>query len=151
MTLQEILAKNITNGRFFAIAATTEKKRKGITYRKHATLTAQFGCNYENLAAVQAMGEREHTRDAWFEHTEHDSIVRSKKDPSKLYLQIMNPDNFRVTYTLADGTPVTRQQLIDMGAIKDEPSEKPLTLVYALESIVSITYKENGKKEVMAA
>ncbi|MCM1367963.1 MAG: hypothetical protein NC184_04040, partial [Roseburia sp.] len=82
---------------------------------------------------------------------EHDSIVRSKKDASKLYLQIMHPDNFRVSYTLADGTPVTKQQLIDMGAIKDEPSEKPLTLVYALESIVSITYKENGKKEVMAA
>lgn len=151
MTLQEIIDKNITNGRFFAIEAETEKKRKGIVYRKHSYLTAQFGCDYENLAAVKAMGEREHTRDAWFEHTEYDSIVRSKRDASKLYLQIMNPSNFRVTYTLADGTPTTRDELIAMGAIKNEPSEKPLTLVYALESIVSITYKENGKKEAMAA
>lgn len=151
MTLQEILNKNITNGRFFAIEAVTEKKRGGITYRKHSTLTAQFGCDYENLAAVKAMGERDSSRQSWFEHTEYDSIVRSKKDASKLYLQIMNPDNFRVTYSLADGTPTTRDELIAMGAIKDEPSEKPLTLVYALESIVSITYKENGKKEVMAA
>lgn len=151
MTLQEIIDKNITNGRFFAIEAETEKKRGGIAYRKHATLTAQFGCDYENLAAVKAMGEREHTRDAWFEHTEHDGIVRSKRDASRLYLQIMNPDNFRVTYTLADGTPTTRDELVAMGAIKDEPTEKPLTLVYALESIVSITYKENGKKEAMAA
>lgn len=151
MTLQEIIDKNITNGRFFAIEAETEKKRGGIAYRKHSYLTAQFGCNYENLAAVKAMGERESTRPSWFEHTEHDGIVRSKRDASKLYLQIMNPDNFRVTYTLADGTPTTRDELIAMGAIKDEPSEKPLTLVYALESIVSITYKENGKKEAMAA
>lgn len=151
MTLQEIIDKNITNGRFFAIEAETEKKRGGIAYRKHSYLTAQFGCNYENLAAVKAMGERESTRPSWFEHTEHDSIVRSKKDASKLYLQIMNPDNFRVTYTLADGTPTTRDEIIAMGAIKDEPSEKPLTLVYALESIVSIAYKENGKKEAMAA
>ena len=97
------------------------------------------------------MGERDSSRQSWFEHTEYDSIVRSKKDASKLYLQIMNPDNFRVTYSLADGTPTTRDELIAMGAIKDEPSEKPLTLVYALESIVSITYKENGKKEAMAA
>lgn len=149
MTLQEVLNKNITNGRFFAIEAETEKKRGGIAYRKHSYLTAQFGCNYENLAAVKAMGERESTRPAWFEHTEHDSIVRSKKDASKLYLQIMNPDNFRVTYSLADRTPMTRDELIAMGAIKDEPSEKPLTLVYALESIVSITY--NNKREVKAA
>lgn len=151
MTLQQIIDKNITNGRFFAIEAVTEKKRKGIAYRKHSTLTAQFGCDYENLAAVKAMGERESTRPSWFEHTEHDSIVRSKKDASKLYLQIMNPSNFRVTYTLADGTPTTRDELVAMGAIKDEPSEKPLTLVYALESIISITYKENDKKEVKAA
>ncbi|MDE6618517.1 MAG: hypothetical protein K2K13_05795 [Clostridiales bacterium] len=151
MTLNEILAKNITNGRFFAIEAVTEKKRGGIAYHKHSYLTAQFGCSYENLAAVKAMGERESSRPSWFEHTEHDSIVRSKKDASKLYLQIMNPDNFRVSYSLADGTPTTRDELIAMGAIKDEPSEKPLTLVYALDSIVSITYKENSKKEGMAA
>lgn len=151
MTLNEILAKNITNGRFFAIEAETEKKRGGIAYRKHATLTAQFGCNYENLAAVKAMDDRESRRPSWFEHTEYDSIVRSKRDAAKLYLQIMNPDNFHVKYTLADGTPTTRDELIAMGAIKDEPSEKPLTLVYALESIVSITYKENDKKEAMAA
>ncbi len=151
MTLSEILAKNIANGRFFAIEAVTEKKRGGITYRKHSHLTAQFGCNYENLAAVKAMGERDSSRPSWFEHTEFDSIVRSKKAPTKLYLQIMNPDNVRVTYTLADGTPVTEAQLIAMGAIKDEPSEKPLTLVYALESIASITYKENYEKGVKAA
>lgn len=151
MTLQQILNKNITNGRFFAIEAVTEKKRGGIAYRKHSHLTAQFGCNYENLAAVKAMGERESSRPSWFEHTEHDSIVRSKKDASKLYLQIMNPASYRVSYTLADGTPTTRDELVAMGAIKDEPTEKPLTLVYALENIVSITYKENGKKEAMAA
>ena len=151
MTLSEILSKNITNGRFFAIEAETEKKRGGIAYRKHSRLTAQFGCNYENMAAVKEMGERDSSRPSWFEHTEYDSIVRSKKDPSKLYLQIMNPDNFRVTYTLADGTPTTRAQLIAMGAIKDEPSETPLTLVYALESLISITYKENDKQEVKAA
>ncbi|MCH5158644.1 MAG: hypothetical protein J1F33_05555 [Clostridiales bacterium] len=44
--------------------------------------------------------------------------------------------------------PVTKQQLIEMGAMRDEPSEKPLTLVYALENIISITYKE---REVKAA
>lgn len=152
MTLSEILAKNITNGRFFAIEAETEKKGlKGIRYRKHTTLTAQFGCNYENLAAVKAMGERDGSRPSWFEHTEYDSIVRSKKDASKLYLQIMNPDNFRVTYSLADGTPVSKAELVAMGAVKNEPNEKPLTLVYALENILAINYKENYYKEVKAA
>ena len=143
MTLKEVLGKNITNGRFFAIEAKTEKKGlKGIKFRKHTKLTAQFGCNYENLAAVKEMVERESTRPSWFEHTEYDSIVRSKKDPAKLYLQIMNPSNFTTEYELADGTPVTKAELIAMGAIKDEPSEKPLTLVYALESIIKIIYKE---------
>lgn len=142
MTLEQVLAKGIANGRFFAIEAETEKKRGGISYRKHTYLTAQFGCNYENLAAVKEMGERESSRPAWFEHTEHDSIVRSKKDPEKLYLQIMNPANFRTEYSLSDGTPTTKAELIAMGAIKDEPSEKPLTLVYALESIKNINYKE---------
>lgn len=142
MTLQEILSKQITNGRFFAIEAETEKKRGGIVYRKHTYLTAQFGCNYENLAAVKEMGERESGRPSWFEHTEHDSIVRSKKDPEKLYLQIMNHANFRTEYFLADGTPTTKAELVAMGAMKDEPSEKPLTLVYALENIIGINYKE---------
>ncbi|MCI8499200.1 MAG: hypothetical protein HFE28_01115 [Clostridia bacterium] len=142
MKLEEILAKNITNGRFFAIEAETEKKRSGIVYRKRTKLIAQFGCNYENLAAVKEMGERESTRPSWFEHTQYKSIVRSKKDPTKLYLQIMNPAQFRTEYYLADGTPTTREELIAMGAMKDEPSEKPLTLVYALESIKNINYKE---------
>lgn len=142
MKLEEILAKHITNGRFFAIEAETEKKRGGVTYRKRTKLIAQFGCNYENLAAVKEMGERESTRPSWFEHTQYKSIVRSKKDPAKLYLQIMNPSQFRTKYYLADGTPTTREELIAMGAMKDEPSEKPLTLVYALESIKNINYKE---------
>lgn len=142
MTLEQVLAKGITNGRFFAIEAETEKKRGGIVYRKRTHLTAQFGCNYENLAAVKEMGERDSSRPAWFEHTEHDSIVRSKKDPAKLYLQIMNPANFRTEYYLADGTPTTKAELVAMGAMKDEPTEKPLTLVYALESIIGINYKE---------
>ena len=144
MTLSEILAKDITNGRFFAIEAVTEKKNCGITYRKHSRLTAQFGCNYDNMAAIKELAERG-DKPSWFEHTEHDGIVRSKKDPTKLYLQIINPDNFRVTYELADGTPVTRDELIASGALKDEPEEKPLTLVYALESIVSITYEKKNK------
>lgn len=142
MTLQEILNKHITNGRFFAIEAETEKKHGGIVYRKRTKLIAQFGCNYENLAAVKEMGDRESSRPSWFEHTDHDSIVRSKKDPEKLYLQIMNPANFRTEYYLADGTPTTREELIAMGAMKDEPIEKPLTLVYALENIIGIIYKE---------
>jgi hypothetical protein len=54
----------------------------------------------------------------------------------------MNPAQFRTEYYLADGTPTTREELIAMGAMKDEPSEKPLTLVYALESIKNINYKE---------
>ena len=142
MTLEQVLAKGITNGRFFAIEAETEKKRGGITYRKRTHLTAQFGCNYENLAAVKEMGERDSSRPSWFEHTEHDSIVRSKKDPAKLYLQIMNPANFRTEYYLADGTPTTKAELVAMGAMKDEPTEKPLPLGYALESIIGINYKE---------
>lgn len=145
MTLQEILNKNITNGRFFAIEAETEKKGlKGIKFRKHTTLTAQFGCNYENLAAVKEMEERG-DKPSWFEHTEYDSIVRSKKNPDKLYLQIMNPNNFRTDYTMADGTPTTKAELIKLGAIKDEAADKPLTLVYALENIIAINYKEAEK------
>ena len=144
MKLEEILSKNITNGRFFAIEAETEKKRGGIAYRKRTKLIAQFGCNYENLAAIKEMGERESKHITWFEHTEFKSIVRSKKDPTKLYLQIMNPANFRTEYYLADGTPTTKAELITMGAMKDEPSEKPLTLVYALENILKINYKETA-------
>ena len=53
MTLNEIISKNITNGHFFAIETETEGKRKGITYRKRTTCTAQFGVNYANVASVQ--------------------------------------------------------------------------------------------------
>lgn len=142
MTLQEILNKNITNGRFFAIEAETEKKRKGITYRKHTTLTAQFGVNYANVASVQdKLEEQGGVRPTWFEHTEHASIVKSKKDETKLYLQIMNPCNIKTSYFLADGTPTTKAELIAMGAIKEDTTEeKIVTLCYAIENIVGITY-----------
>jgi hypothetical protein len=144
MTLNELLAKNITNGRFFAIEAQTEKKGlKGIRFIKHTTLTAQFGCNYANVAAAQESIEANGgVKSNWFEHTEFDSIVRSKKNPEKLYLQIMNPDNFRTEYTLTDGTPTTKAELVAMGALKEEETEKPVTLVYALENIITIRYKE---------
>ncbi len=144
MTLTELLEKNITNGRIFAIEALTQKKGlKGIRFTKHTTLTAQWGCNYSNVAAAQETIEANGgVKSNWFEHTEHDSIVRSKKDPTKLYLQVMNPANFRTGYVLADGTPVTKEELIAMGAIKEGETEKPVTLVYALENILSIRYKE---------
>ncbi|MCL2797181.1 MAG: hypothetical protein FWD58_03910 [Firmicutes bacterium] len=150
MTLTAILEKDITNGRIFALECKTEKKGlKGIRYTKHTTLTAQWGCNYANVAAVQDdIAERGGVQPNWFEHTEYDSIVRHKKDPTKLYLQIMNPNNFRSEYALADGTPTTKAELIAMGALKDEETEKPVTLVYALESIISIRYKETDNKEI---
>lgn len=143
MNLETLLQKDITNGRIFAIEAKTEKKGlKGIRFVKHTTLTAQWGVNYANVKSVQETIEANGGVKAnWFEHTEHDSIVRSKSNPEKLYLQIMNPNNFRSEYTLLDGTPVTKQQLIEMGAIKEEETEKPITLVYALENILSINYK----------
>lgn len=144
MTLQEILSKNITNGRIFAIETETEKKRGGITYRKQLSMTAQFGVNYSNVAAVQdKLNEQGGVKPTWFEHTEYASIVKSKKDETKLYLQIMNPTNIRTAYFMADGTPTTKAELIKAGAIKDEPSkdEKIITLCFALENIKNITYK----------
>lgn len=144
MTLQELLAKDITNGRIFAIEARTEKKGlKGIRFTKHTTLTAQWGVNYSHVAAVKEIIEANGgVKLNWFEHTEFDSIVRSKKDPTKLYLQIMNPNNFRTKFYLMDGTPVTKAELIAVGAIKETDAEKPITLVYALESIIKVNYKE---------
>lgn len=144
MTLEELLAKDITNGRIFAIEARTEKKGlKGIRFIKHTALTAQWGVNYSHVAAVkEAVEANGGAKPNWFEHTEFDSIVRSKKNPDKLYLQIMNPNNFRTEYALEDGTSVTKAELIAMGAIKETDAEKPVTLVYALESIVRVNYKE---------
>lgn len=146
MTLNEIISKNITNGHFFAIETETESKRKGISYRKRTTLTAQFGVNYANVASVQdKLEEQGGVRPTWFEHTEHASIVRSKKDETKLYLQIMNPCNIRTAYFLTDGTPTTKAELVAMGAIREEErTEKPVTLCYALENIIAISYRENA-------
>lgn len=153
MTLQELLAKDITNGRIFAIEARTEKKGlKGIRFIKHTTLTAQWGVNYSHVATVKETVEANGgAKPNWFEHTEFDSIVRSKKNPDKLYLQVMNPRGFHTEYALEDGTPVTKADLIAMGAIKAGEAEKPVTLVYALESIIAVTYKENRIKKVLAA
>ena len=144
MTLQEILSKNITNGRIFAIETESEKTAKGITYRKQLTLTAQFGVNYANVQSIQdKLAEQGGVKPTWFEHTEHASIVKSKKDASKLYLQVMNPSNIKTLYFLADGTPTTKAQLIEQGAIKEKASndEKIITLCFALENIKNITYK----------
>ena len=144
MTLQEILSKNITNGRIFAIETETEKTRKGITYRKQLTMTAQFGVNYANVSSIQdKLAEQGGVKSTWFEHTEHASIVKSKKDGAKLYLQIMNPTNIKTLYFTADGVPTTKAELIKQGAIKDEPSkdEKIITLCFAIENIKNITYK----------
>ena len=144
MTLQDILSKNITNGRIFAIETESEKTKKGITYRKNLSLTAQFGVNYSNVAAVQdKLAEQGGVKPTWFEHTEHASIVKSKKDESKLYLQVMNPSNIKATYFLADGTPTTKDELIKLGAIREENNkdEKIITLCFALENIKNITYK----------
>ena len=144
MTLQEILNKNITNGRIFAIETETEKKGGGITYRKQLTLTAQFGVNYANVQSIQdKLQEQGGVKATWFEHTEHASIVKSKKDSSKLYLQVMNPSNIKTLYFTADGEPTTKDELIKQGAIKEKPStdEKIITLCFALENIKNITYK----------
>lgn len=144
MTLQEILQKNITNGRIFAIETESEKTAKGITYRKQLSLTAQFGVNYANVSSIQdKLTEQGGVKPTWFEHTEHASIVKSKKDGSKLYLQVMNPTNIKTAYFLADGTPTTKAELIKQGAIKEKASseEKIITLCFALENIKNITYK----------
>ncbi len=146
MTLNEILSKDITNGRFFSIEAETGKKRKGIEYKKRTTMTAQFGVNYANVAKIQdKLDEQGGVRSNWFEHTEYASIVRNKKDATKLYLQIMNPRNIKTAFFLADGTPTTKAELIRLGAIKeDDDREDIVTLCYALENIIDIKYKEDA-------
>lgn len=144
MTLQDILSKNITNGRFFAIETESEKKGGEITYRKQLTLTAQFGVNYANVQSIQdKLNEQGGVKPTWFEHTEHASIVKSKKDGSKLYLQVMNPTNIKASYFNADGTPTTKEELIKQGAIKEsaKDDEKIITLCFALENIKNISYK----------
>lgn len=144
MTLQDIISKNITNGRFFAIETESEKKGGGITYRKQLTLTAQFGVNYANVQSIQdKLNEQGGVKSTWFEHTEHASIVKSKKDGSKLYLQVMNPTNIKASYFNADGTPTTKEELIKQGAIKEraKDDEKIITLCFALENIKNISYK----------
>ena len=143
MTLQEILSKNITNGRIFAIETETESKRKGITYRKRTTMTAQYGVNYSHVSAIQdKLLEQGGVKPTWFEHTEHASIIKSKKDSTKLYLQVMNPTNIKTSYFLADGTPTTKAELLSLGAIKEEThkDDKIITLCFALENIKNISY-----------
>lgn len=142
MTLKEILAYNIKNGQFFTMKTSTTKSKKGRTIIKEAIINARYGVDYSQLHQIQ---EREDTtvKESWFNHTEYDSIICSKKDADKLYVQVMNPKSSEVKY-FENGVEITKQSLIDDGWFAPSElvqKEAPLTLTIALDNVKAISYK----------
>ena len=142
MTLKEIIACGIKNGQFFSMRTETTKVKKGRTIIKKVLINARFGVDYSSLHQIQGREEIP-TKEAWFTHTEYDSIVASKKDVNKLYMQVMNPKSSEVQY-FENGVEITKQSLIDDGWFAPSElvvKEAPLTLTLALDNVKAISYK----------
>ena len=144
MRLDELLAKNIKASDKVRVTIVSEKKGlKGIKFTKSSIFDAQFGVNYEDIDGVkEKLQERlEHgieRRPSWFENTDYVGVVQNKKDPSKKYVKLANPSAGSATYKLEDGTNVTKQDLVKMGAIKEKDSEGSNFLLCSLDNLINI-------------
>lgn len=99
---------------------TTPRLRKAIAAKfgnpyKVSVVNGILNFNYQN--SVNRQLEREEktpdfkTQKAWFEHTEIAGIVRSKSDPSKLYLQLKVQKAIKSSFFKADGTPISKRSI----------------------------------------
>lgn len=146
MELCNILNMGIKNGRFISLETETTKTYKGMTIVKKSKLSARYGVNYYNLKEVKQNYKENSTEKEgtiklpWFEHTEFKSIVKNKKDPSKIYIQIVNPKVLKTRYYKENGQEVSQRELIESGWLKEE--KKPLTLTISIENVKAIHYKE---------
>ena len=144
MKLEELLAKNLKASDKVRVTMISEKKGlKGIKFIKSSTLDAQFGVNYEDIEGVkeklqERLEQGIERRPSWFENTDYVGVVQNKKDPSKKYIKLANPSAGSATYKLEDGTNVTKQDLIKMGAIKEKDSEGSNFLLCSLDNLVNI-------------
>ena len=144
MKLEELLAKNLKANDKVRVTMISEKKGlKGIKFTKSSTLDAQFGVNYEDIEGVkeklqERLEQGIERRPSWFENTDYVAVVQNKKDPSKKYIKLANPSAGSATYKLEDGTDVTKQDLIKMGAIKEKDSEGSNFLLCSLDNLVNI-------------
>lgn len=142
MTLNEVLGYKIKNGQFFSMVIESIKAKKGRTIKKSSVINARYGVDYSELHQVKEMDRSNFQKEAWFDHTDYDSIVVSKKDNGKYYIQVMNPKSSQIKYE-ENGKEITKQSLIDDGWFA--PSElkehdAPLTLTIALDNIKAIAY-----------
>lgn len=144
MNLNEVLAKKLQSGDKVRIEMRSDKKGlKGIKFIKHSIIEAQFGVNYEDIAGVkeklqERLEQGIQSRPSWFEKTDYVGVVQNKKDPEKKYIQFANPSAGTASYFLEDGTPITKQALISMGAIKEKDSEGSQFLLCSLDNLLNI-------------
>lgn len=150
MKLDEVLALQIKNGQYFSMMMESVKAKKGRTITKKSCVNARYGIDYSELQQVKEMDRSGFEKESWFIHTEHDSIVANKKDPEKLYIQVMNPKSSKIQY-FENNKEITKQSLIEDGWFApSELKEKeiPLTLTISLDNIKSINYKNAEVKGV---
>lgn len=145
MELQEYIDLNLRKGTIHSIHyRRVVKTRKAFENRVEKETIGNFriGCDYGNLAVNKDKVTGSLPYGMWeYSNEIIHSITKSGEESYQLRLTVTHNSRVKpkVTYYL-DGKEITKQELIDMGAIKeDNPSKTPLEVFNVkLADIISI-------------
>lgn len=105
--------------------------------KKHTKMVCRIGVTYANMKANEG---KETGPMLWGEFKDNDNVLIEYKD--NLYLRVTKsslPNAKPKTIYLLDGEEVTKEALIEMGALGErKPSEPPLVMNIKLENIINI-------------
>lgn len=121
------------------------KAYKGHDIRKTTTCVARLGVCYNNIAKVIAErlieDPNKEKRPSWAIAVKgyENYLLQHKNDPTRLYVRVSfdSKHKFYTTYTL-DGKLITKQELIELGAISSSETNKPTVCNIPLEHMISI-------------
>ena len=133
------LQSKIKKGSYYKMVFKSIKEIKGNTIEKVSNGVYRFGINYKNISKVKDITTHSLL---WGEWQTQNFILKHKET---LYLRVY-PSTCKYhktkSFYLLNGKETTKQELIEMGLLKEQNTKEMLCFNIKLENLISIETKD---------
>lgn len=141
MTINEFttIQNKIKKGCFYKIEYKSIKELKGNTIEKHTNGVFKMGINYKNLK----VNKDKETKSLPYGEWEITNFIIKHKDSFQLRLYPSQCKKHKTkSFYLLNGNPITKNELLEMGLLKEQDKKEIVCFNIKLENLKSIQFKD---------
>ena len=140
MTLEKFneLQKSIKKGSIYKIDFKSIKQVKGNTIEKYSSGVYRLGISYKNIGKVKDITTHSLPYGEWA--IANFIIKHNDNLQLRLYSSTCKYHKTKSTYLL-NGQPITKNELLEMGLIKEQPKKELICFNIKLENLININIK----------